>query len=165
MLRGRLGPSHPFLLLRAKHMARWPWSVVVAGDLRTRDFSDFKELDEDLQDDDWLVEVVRSNRQSITTNLPLHAGSGGRVPPSRSNRRNITTKLPLHAGSGGRVPPSRLNRQNITTNLPLHAGSGGSVPPSRTNRRNITTNLHVTNALGQLSSVFGFTSRQKFISL
>ena len=114
---GHLGPSRPFSLLRSKHMARWPWSVVVAGDLRTRDFSDFKELDEDLQDDDWLVEVVRSNRQSITTNLPLHAGSGGRVPPSRSNRRNITT------------------------------------------------NLHVTNALGQLSSVFGFTSRQKFSSL
>ena len=91
--------------------------------------------------------------------------TGGRVPPSRLNRQNITTNLPLHAGSGGRVPPSRSNRRNITTNLPLHAGSGGRVPPSRLNWRNITTNLHVTNALGQLSSVFGFTSRQKFSSL
>ena len=42
---------------------------------------------------------------------------------------NTTTNLPLHAGSGGRVPPSRLNRQNITTNLPLHAGSGGTRAP------------------------------------
>ena len=91
--------------------------MVVAGDLRTRDFSDFKKLDEDQLEDDRLVEVVRSNRQSITTDLPLHAGSGGRVLPSRLNRRNITT------------------------------------------------NLHVTNALGQSSSVCGFTSRQKFSSL